>query len=463
MIETIHGLVWGPGLLLFMLLTGIGYTIRSRLFQVRGISVWWNSTIGKAERGREKQGITGFQSACTALAATIGTGNIVGVAAALKAGGPGAIFWMWISALLGMMTGYAEVWLGIRYRYKNAEGRWIGGAVTYLARGLSCPALGIFYGMCCLLASFGMGGMVQSNAAVQTLNYSFGVPTILGALFVGLLTFGVLAGGTKRIVKLTEAMIPWASAIYVVCSLVVLLVCCRRVPLVFAEIFRYALIPRAALGGVGGYGICRAFQYGIARGVFSNEAGLGSLAGLHGEAEYTNEAEQGMWAIFEVGFDTIVICTMTAMVILCVLGGAEGLERNSLDGAALAAWSFQRICGNAGSVLIAGAMLVFSFATMIAWFYLGRQTLEAVLELMFSGGTSEGRSRRKTLAGRMRMMYLIGYIVCVILGGIGSLELVWKLSDIWNGLMAFPNLLALFWLRRQVCFPQNGRTGHGEP
>ena len=285
LLERVHRLVWGPGLLILMLGTGILYTGKSRGFQIFGWKVWWSETIGKGDRN------SGFQTACTALAATIGTGNIVGVATALKAGGPGAVFWMWISALLGMMTGYAEVWLGIHYRYRNKKGRWIGGAVTYLAKGLKTPWLGAVYGFFCLLASLGMGGMVQSNGAVQTLKFTFGVPAAVGTLAVGGLTVAVLAGGNERIMRVTERLIPLASTVYVVCAGVVILTSYERIPMVLAEVFRYALLPRSVAGGVGGYGIRQAVRYGIARGVFSNEAGLGSLAGLHGEAKEEKHPE----------------------------------------------------------------------------------------------------------------------------------------------------------------------------
>lgn len=478
LLDLVHRLVWGPGLLVLMLGTGILYTIKSRGFQFFGWKIWWRETIGGGERD------SGFRTACTALAATIGTGNIVGVATALKAGGPGAIFWMWISAFLGMMTGYAEVWLGIHYRYRNERGTWIGGAVTYLANGLKSPWLGAVYGICCLLASFGMGGMVQANGAVQTLEFTFGIPAVVGTLAVEGLTAMVLAGGNERITGVAERLIPAASAVYVVCAGVVILTSYERIPMVFAEIFRYALLPQAVAGGVGGYGIRQAVRYGVARGVFSNEAGLGSLAGLHGEAKeekrmavdgasgkcgYVTEEIQGMWAIFEVFFDTIVICTMTALVILCSSGGVAGLGAMSLDGAALAAWSFGKVCGEMGEWLIALAMLVFSFATMIAWFYLGRQTLEAVMKVMevvtekrHRGKRAErmavwkmksGLHREKGRRDRVHQWYFLLYAVCIILGGLTRMEAVWKLSDIWNGLMAFPNLLALFWLHRQVHFP----------
>lgn len=437
---------------------GVGalFTVCSGGFQIRGFFRWWEATgasFFKKDDDREQQGnhsVTSIQSACTALAATIGTGNIVGVATALTAGGPGAIFWMWVSALIGMMTAYAETWLGIRYRYRNPAGSWICGPVVYLSRGLKMPVLGIVYGMLCLLASLGMGSMVQSNAIAQTLNFSLGIPVVGCGAAVTLITCLVAAGGITRIARVTERLIPWAAGIYLLFSAAVLFLYRHRVPEVLGEIFRYALLPQAILGGTAGYGISQGFRYGISRGVFSNEAGLGTLAGLHGATEHTTPEEQGMWAMFEVFFDTVVICTVTALVILTVAGGAEGLAAGSSDGAVLTAWCFGTALGKVGEYLVSAAMVVFAFATMIAWYFLGRQTLHAVLELV------QGR-----IAGVMQWKekvfgaYLILYGYAVFLGCVSSLTVVWELSDIWNGLMAFPNILALLLLCRQVKYPKD--------
>ncbi len=521
MIHWLHNLVWGPALIGLLLAAGICYTWKSGFFQIRGFRVWWRATAGSlwgkwADAGNDAEGaeksearsgaanqesraaLTKFQTACTALAATIGTGNIAGVATALIAGGPGAIFWMWVSALLGMMTAYAEVSLGIRFRRRQPDGSWLGGPCAYLSEGLRMPRLALVYGILCLCASLGMGSMVQSNAVSQTFSASLGIPPLVSAVTVTALVLGIVLGGTKRIAKVTAWMIPLAAAVYIAGCAAVLAVCRAQIPQILGEIFRCALTPRAALGGAGGYGVIRAlrrrtgngsggafsaFRYGVARGVFSNEAGLGTLAGLHGAAGDTTPREQGMWAMFEVFFDTLVICTMTALVILCVVGGGEGLRGCRWDGAALAGRCFGRILGPAGEYLVSAAMAVFAFSTMIAWYFLGRQTLGAVVSL--AGRLWESRGgrgkRRREAAGRQRpdprretgmngmagaagymaeSIYLLLYVYAVFLGCVSSLTAVWELSDVFNGLMAFPNLLALFLLRRDVP-PGNRFTADG--
>lgn len=459
MIHWLHGLVWGPGLLCLLLGTGLFLTWRSRLFQIRGFPVWWRATAGSLFR--KKKGAAGtlssgavnpIQAACTALAATIGTGNIVGVATALTAGGPGAIFWMWISALLGMMTAYSETYLGIRYRKRREDGQWLGGPCACLSEGLGMPGLALLYGILCLLASLGMGSMVQSNAMAQTLHFTLNLPNLAAGILITLLVTGIAAGGIGRIAFVSQGLIPAAALVYTFFSAAVLWSCRERIPSVLAEIFRYALLPEAFAGGTAGYGISRAFRYGIARGVFSNEAGLGTLAGLHSATEETSPGEQGMWAMFEVFFDTVFICTLTALVILCAAGGAEGLERSACDGAALTGWCFQKVLGTAGQWLVSGAMLVFAFSTTIAWYFLGKQTLKAVLEL-----AGKAFPRLRLWEERLELAYLFLYGYAVFLGCVCSLTAVWELSDIWNGLMAVPNLAALFLLRKELRF--SGESG----
>ncbi len=473
MIHWIHSLVWGPALLGLLLFAGLFFTFRSRAFQFRGIGLWWKSTAGSLfsgtnDRDRKETGavtdsrgsikensVNKFQSACTALAATIGTGNIVGVASALTAGGPGAIFWMWVSAALGMMTAYGETSLGILYRYRDPSGRWICGPMVYLERGLKSPALSLAYGTLCLLASLGMGSMVQSNSAAQTIHYLTGLPPVLcAAVITGPVVF-VAWGGTRRVTGVAQSLVPLSAGIYLLFSVAVLVKCRSEVPAAFREIFQCALLPQSALGGIGGYGISRSFRYGIARGVFSNEAGLGSLAGLHGATEDTTPEEQGMWAMFEVFLDTMVICTMTALVILCVTGGSRGLAESPYDGAVLTAWCFEAALGEAGQYLVSVSMVVFAFATMIAWYYLGKQTLGCLLEWIKRKTGISGKA-----CARAEDIYLILFGYAVFLGCVSSLRAVWELSDIWNGLMAFPNILALLILYRRISYPDRKRPGH---
>lgn len=449
MIHRIHELVWGPWLLVLFLGIGIVYTIKSGFFQIRKLPYWWNQTIGsiREEDEEDKNTVTKFQTACTALAATIGTGNIVGVATALTAGGPGAIFWMWVSAAIGMMTGYAETMLGIRYRYRNKDGAWICGPMVYLERGLKLPRLGMVYSFLCIMVSLGMGSMVQSNSIAETLEYSFRIPSVpVGILLTGIV-FLVILGGIGRIAFVSERLIPISAGLYMLFSMVVIMSCYDRIPYIFQCIFKDALSPVSAFSGAAGYGISKSLQYGISRGVFSNEAGLGSMAVLHGAAEDTTPHQQGMWAMFEVFFDTILICTMTAFVILCMTDG--NATAPGYDGAALTAYCFSKRLGGLGEYVVSGAMLVFAFATIIAWYYLGRQAAVYLAESL---------KKRKTLYFLQRVLrgkvYTFLYLGAVFLGCLAKLETVWEFSDIWNGLMALPNILALIFLMKEVSFPK---------
>lgn len=449
MIHRIHELVWGPWLLVLFLGIGIVYTIKSGFFQIRKLPYWWSQTIGsiREEDGEDKETVTKFQTACTALAATIGTGNIVGVATALTAGGPGAIFWMWVSAAIGMMTGYAETMLGIRYRYRNKDGAWICGPMVYLERGLKLPGLGMVYSFLCIMVSLGMGSMVQSNSIAETLEYSFRIPPVpVGILLTGIV-FLVILGGIGRIAFVSERLIPVSAGLYMLFSMVVIMSCYDRIPYIFQCIFQDALSPVSAFSGAAGYGISKSLQYGISRGVFSNEAGLGSMAVLHGAAEDTTPHQQGMWAMFEVFFDTILICTMTAFVILCMTDGNAAAA--GYDGAALTAYCFSKRLGGLGEYVVSGAMLVFAFATIIAWYYLGRQAAVYLAESL---------KKRKALYFLQRILrgkvYTFLYLGAVFLGCLAKLETVWEFSDIWNGLMALPNILALIFLMKEVSFPK---------
>lgn len=464
-IRMLHLMVWGPWTLALFLGTGIWFTLKSGAFQVRGFRRWWKETAGvllagspdgsESLDGTIKNGlaegvvrVTPFQSACTALAATIGTGNIVGVATALTAGGAGALFWMWVSALIGMITAYVETSLGQQYRYRKEDGEWMCGPMVYMERGLGCPALGTIYALLAVCASLGMGSMVQSNSMSGTLAYSAGISPWCSAVLITVFSGAVILGGVGRIARVSERLMPLSAGIYILFSLAVILSCYESLPAVFASIFKDAFQVRAAAGGTAGYLLSRSVRYGLSRGVFSNEAGLGSLAVLHGAAEDTTPEQQGMWAMFEVFFDTIVICTLTALVILCV-GQVYGLSE-AYDGAALTAYCFSRRLGGVGEGLVSGAMVVFAFATIIAWYYLGKQTAGYLIRRLFAG---EGIRK----AGER--LYTVLYLTAVFAGCICRLELVWLLSDIWNGLMAYPNILTILWMSKEVRFPGKNQIG----
>ena len=444
-LQLLHEIVWGPWTIFLFLGTGLFFTVKSGGFQIRKLPYWWKKTVGSLGNGS----VSSFQTSCTALAATIGTGNIVGVATALTAGGPGAVFWLWISAFIGMATAYAETSLGQKYRYRRPDGAWQCGPMVSMERGLGCRSMGLIYALFAVLASQGMGCMVQANAVSETLCYEAGMKQEIAAVLVTTLTAAVVWGGIRRISRMTSWFVPLSAGIYFFFSVWVLVVCRRSIPVMLRQILKEAWTPGAAGGGIAGFLFSRSVRFGLARGVFSNEAGLGTLAVLHGAAEDTTPEEQGMWAMFEVFVDTIVICTLTALVILCVerecalMAGGEEVWRIAagLDGAALTSFCFTKILGSFGGFLVSASMAAFAFATIVGWYYIGRQMFSYLAEYLCPGVNTE-------------YLYTILYLLAVWLGCICRLELVWIVSDLVNGLMAYPNLLSLWLLAEHVQFPK---------
>lgn len=385
-IHSLQEFVWGPGMLVFFLATGIRFTIQSKFFQLTGIHIWLGHTLGalknkkETRKSGEQHSISQFQSFCTALAATLGTGNITGVATALVFGGPGSVFWMWISAFFGMMTNYAENFLGIKYRYKDENGRWTGGAMVYMERGLGCKPLAVVFAVCCLGASLGMGNMVQGNSMAKGLEEAFHIPTFFSGSLCMIFMAIVLNGGMKRIAALTEKLVPVMAAAYMGGALLVLLADYRLIGEAFALIFREAFQVKAAAGGIAGYTMGQAVRMGIARGIFSNEAGLGSSVMAHSQSDVKDPRIQGMWGILEIFIDTIVVCTVTALVILVsgvyrpqvfleqIAGGVE-----TIDGTTLTGMAFETVIPFGKQFLAASAAL-FAFAAIVGWSCFGEQT-----------------------------------------------------------------------------------------
>lgn len=445
-IHTLQNLVWGPGMLVFFLATGVRFTLKSGCFQITKAHVWLKNTLGalagkkEIRETKDEGAISQFQSFCTALAATLGTGNITGVATALVFGGPGAIFWMWVSAFFGMMTNYAENYLGIRYRYRDEQGRWVGGAMVYMERGLGCKPLAVMFAFCCLGASFGMGNMVQGNSLAKGLYEAFHVPVSVSGFLCTAGVAVVILGGTKRIAALTEKLVPVMAILYLCGALTVLFVFREQIPGAFSLIFSEAFCIRPVVGGVAGYGMGQAVRMGIARGIFSNEAGLGSSVMAHAQSDVKEPEIQGMWGILEIFIDTIVVCTITALVIL-VSGVyqpqvfmkhiAQGLE--TIDGTTLTGLAFARVIPFGGQFLAISTAL-FAFATMVGWSYFGEQTAA------YLGGKKWG------------YRYRFLFILITFPGCIMAPRLIWELSDALNGMMAIPNLLALCFLGNQVKF-----------
>ncbi|MBP1559885.1 MAG: sodium:alanine symporter family protein [Oscillospiraceae bacterium] len=552
----VNGFVWGIPMLVLIIATGIIMTVRTKFFQVTKIKHWANETFlaifkkKSVTKTKDKKAISQFQALSTALAATIGTGNIAGVATAIAVGGPGAVFWMWLSAFFGMMTNYSENVLGIFFRKKNPHGEWSGGAMYYLQEGLKdkkgvrhlAKPLAILFSVFCVLASFGIGNMTQVNSISSAMKSNFNVPTIVTGVVLAIIAALVIVGGIKRIASVTEKLVPFMALFYIVGCLIIFISNFKQIPYVFSSIFSNAFNFGAVAGGVGGYIIKRAVTMGFKRGVFSNEAGLGSSVMVHSASDVKEPVVQGMWGIFEVFFDTIIVCTLTAFVILSspansktfdgamqsistesqffeihVAGegeevnlidsninykykiadenAAEGtyteytaktvygqeiplkltkaesakgesdftyanvmevrgiqgknpdgtpmvddsgnpvitsVEINEVNGVPLVTYAFSLRLGTVSGKILAVAILLFAFSTVLGWSFYGTKALEYLL------GT------------KAVIVYKIIFVLFVIVGCTMNLSLAWDIADTLNGLMAIPNLIAVLLLSTTV-------------
>ena len=446
----VNGIVWGPAGLALLFCTGLIMSLRTGFFQFGHFGYWMKNTIGAiftnknitAHTEKEDKAISQFQSLCTALAATIGTGNIVGVATAIISGGPGSIFWMWVMAILGMMTNYSENVLGIFYRRKNAAGEWSGGAMYYLSDGLGskkgCKKLGrvlaVLFACFCVLASFGIGNMSQINSIAGNMNAAFQAPNLVTGILLMVLSALVILGGLKRVAAVTEKVVPVMALFYIVGALTVVLTHVTIIPAAFVSIFKSAFAMKAAGGGVLGYGVSRAITWGFKRGAFSNEAGLGSSVMVHSSSNVKEPVQQGMWGIFEVFADTIVVCTLTALVILT--SGFVDLDTGHMltdvQGSALVGQAFSTVFGAFGPKFIAVAILLFAYSTVLGWSHYGTKAFEYLF------GTRASRG------------YQLVFVVMVVVGATMKLDLAWDLSDTFNGLMMIPNLIGVLSLSGTV-------------
>ena len=438
--DILHQLAWGPGTIGLLAVCGIVFSAATGFFQLRGIRCWMRQTLGAAFRRKDKRGATtAFQSACTALAATLGTGNIAGVATALVAGGPGAVFWMWVSALLGTMTAYAENVLAGLYRGSDGTGAPAGGAMFYIEKGLHSRPLAAAFSFFCLLGSLGMGNMAQSNSIAEGLRDVFHIPPLFTGLAVAAFIGATIAGGIGRVGRVAEKIVPFMALAYTAGAAGIVLLNLDRLPGALALILSEAFSLRAGLGGAAGYGLAKALTVGVARGVSSNEAGLGSSVMANSAAGCT-PVEQGMWGIMEVAVDTLFMCTLTALAILCsgaydftLYAGSTGENRALLpNGAALTADAFRAAFGPWGGAFLAVSLSLFAFSTLLGWSCYGAQAAE------YLWGARAGKA------------YKAVFVAVIVLGCVTRLELVWQISDTFNGFMALPNLAALLWLSPQV-------------
>ncbi len=439
----VNGIVWGTVGIALLLIAGIVMTCVNRGFQFFRFGHWISKTIGAifsdsnvtAHTSKENRAISQFQSLCTAMAATIGTGNIVGVATAIILGGPGAIFWMWLMAIFGMMTNYSENVLGIYFRQKGKNGDWRGGAMYYLKDGLGSykgmkqvgKILALVFSLFCLLASFGIGNMSQVNSIAGNMESAFGIAPWITGIFLVIIAVVVIIGGLKRVASVAEKLVPFMAVLYIIGTSIVIFAHIGNVPAAFASIFKGAFAVKAAGGGITGYGLKKAISWGFKRGAFSNEAGLGSSVMVHSSSNVKEPVRQGMWGIFEVFADTIIVCSLTAIAVLA--SGCVDLETGKMisenAGAGLVGEAFSTVFGGGGSKFIAIAILLFAFSTVLGWSHYGATAWQYIF------------------GEKTQFIYKALFVGVIFFGATMSLSLAWDLSDTFNGLMMIPNLIGV--------------------
>ena len=447
----LNDIAWGIFMCVLLVGTGAYISARTGFLQFRRFGYMMRSTVGRLFR-REKADvgegeITPFQALCTALAGTVGTGNIAGVTGAIVLGGPGAVFWMWVAALMGMCTKYAEIVLAVKYREKNAKGEWVGGPMYYMKNGLGkgWGWLAVMFAAFGALASFGIGSMTQVNTIAGTFVTAIDSVTatvitgtqteaivrwVVGVVIAALVAL-VVIGGIKRLGSVAEKIVPAMSVFYIIGSLIVIFSNIGNLGMVFKSIFQAAFTPEAAFGGVTGFVLMNAIKRGVGRGVFSNEAGLGSAPIAHANSSETEPVRQGLYGVFEVFADTIVICTMTSLVVLT--SNIVPWGNADMAGADTTILAFGTVLGpKASSIFIAIAILFFAFSTILSWSLYGQRCFAYLTK------------------GRGVIVYQIAFIATVVIGATLKLSLVWNIADTMNGFMAVPNLIALLALSGTV-------------
>lgn len=424
LVATLSSLVWGPIMLTLLVGTGLYLTIILKGMQFRALPHAFKLIFHK-EHSQEGD-ISHFAALMTALAATVGIGNIVGVATAITMGGPGAVFWMWVTGLVGMATKYSEAVLAVKYREKGKHGMR-GGPMYYLSTGAGLPWLGTLFAVFTAFAAFGIGNMTQANATAKIFESTFHIPAVATGIVLTLLTGLVILGGIKTIAKFTSWLVPFMIVIYVGCSLYVLALNASEIPHAFSLIFYHAFNPTAATGGFVGATVAAAMRYGIARGVFSNESGLGSAPIAAAAARTNDPVKQALVSMTQTFIDTLVVCTMTALVILTASGWTQGISAAELTSSSMA-----ETLGGSGSVMVAISTALFAYSTLIGWNYYG----EKAVEYLFGDKSIK--------------VYRVFFTVAVMVGAMVSLEFVWNFSDLANGLMAIPNLIGLLLLSKVI-------------
>jgi AGCS family alanine or glycine:cation symporter len=423
LLDKLGGIVWGPVTIILLVGTGIFITFMLRGIQVRKLGDSFKLVTGKIKDPDEKGEITYFQALSAALSATIGTGNIAGVGTAIALGGPGAVFWMWVTAVFGMALKYSECMLSLKYRVIHEDGTVSAGPMYYLERGLGQKWLAVLFAFFAAVASFGIGNMVQANSVAEPVQTYFGIPKLITGLIMGGLVFAVIIGGIKRIGQVASKLVPVMSVFYILAALLVIFTHLDGVFAAFTMIFHDAFTGSSAVGGFTGAAVAQAIRFGVARGVFSNEAGLGSAPIAHGAAITKEPVRVGLVSMMGPFIDTIIICTMTALVIIIT-----GAYTQGLTGADLTARGFNIAMPGPGGYMVAIGIIFFAFSTIIGWSYYGDRSVEYLF------------------GSKMVLPYRILFCLLVPIGAAVKLSVVWTISDIFNGLMAWPNLIGLIFL-----------------
>ena len=437
-LDFLYSNILSIAMMILLIAGGLFLTVKTRLFHFRRFGNVMKETVGKLFdknlHTADKGSVTPFQAVTTALAGTIGTGSIAGLATALVLGGPGAVFWMWISALLGMITKFSEIVLAITYREKTENGAWVGGPMYYIKNGLKKPWLAVMFAIFATIACIGTGNATQANSISDVLRSNFEIPAWISGLVLAVLVGVVILGGVKRIASVNEKLVPVMAVFFILASIVSLAINAGKIPAAFSLIFTEAFNFKAAFGGAAGYGILNAMRYGIGRGVFSNEAGLGSAPIAHATTNTESPVKQGMWGVFEVFITTIIICTMSALVVLTsdvYLSAFNVGATPVVSGASLSSAAFNEALPMVGGFGVAIATVFFALSTILGWAYYG----EVCAGYLFP-------KKRDTAI----LVYRIIYVAFVFIGAVANINVVWLIADCFNALMAVPNLIALILL-----------------
>ena len=419
--------VWGPPMMIILVGTGIFLTIRLGFPQFKhtsyALKLIFKGALKKDSSAKEEGEITPFQALTSTLAATVGNGNIAGVATAVAAGGPGALVWMWLTALVGMATKMAEATMGVKYRIKDKDGAFAGGSMYFIKKGLGQGWLGWLFAFFGAIAAFGIGDAVQTNSMALVGNSVFNIPTWLTGAVLTFLVFIVVVGGIKRIGEVTEKLVPTMAIFYIVGALIIIIAKINMLPWALGEIFKSAFTGRAAIGGFAGATVAQAMRFGVARGIFSNEAGLGSASMAHAVAKTPHPARQGTIAMVGVLIDTLIICSMTGIVIVMT-----GSLETGLTSTALTAHAFASVLGGIGGPIVAIGSLLFGYSTIITWCYYGQQCA------------------RYIVGPAIIKPYAWLFVIVAFFGAIAKVPFIWLLTDMLNGAMAIPNLIGLIFL-----------------